>query len=134
MSAAGRAARSGSLLSSNRSEWNSFIRRCVRSWVAAQASASDFLAAWTPIHLSEPPQKVPSRPGRARRTGSTLRSPSRRRAHYPIGSAATTVPDRVAGGADALRQRYPLVSALLVELAAQAQSGSRLAARTQQRR
>ena len=134
MSADGRAVRPASSLSAGRSEWSSFITRCVHSWVAARTSATDFLAAWTPLRLPEPPQSVPARPGRARREPSSGRSHSRRRARHPSAAVASPVPAAVAGGADALRKRYPLVSALLIELAVQAKRGTAVTPRTQQRR
>jgi hypothetical protein len=134
MSANGRAARAASSLPAGRAEWSSFVTRCVRSWVAARTSATDFLAAWTPLRLPDPPQSVPARPGPTRREPSSVRSHSRRQARYPSAVVASPVPAAAAGGADALRERYPLVSALLIEMAAQARRGTAVAPRTQQRR
>jgi hypothetical protein len=102
-------------------EWSSFVSRCLRSWEAARASASDFLAAWTPQGLAEPKPATQARPDRARhRPSSRSRRRSRRAAQHPVGPIVASVwhgPVSAAGGAEALRARYPLVSALLVQLA-----------------
>jgi hypothetical protein len=116
--------------------WGSFVVRCLRSWAQAGASASEFLATWTPLRLPEPLPYLPGRPDPARRkpTGLSRRAGWRPTRHPgpSAGAAAWSVPVAAAGSAEALRARYPLVSALLVELA-QLPGGGRIAARTQQR-
>lgn len=121
-----------------RPEWSSFVSRCLRSWEAARASASDFLAAWTPLGLPELKPAVPARSDRSRRPPSSQSRGrrSRRVAQHPvdlIAASAWHVPVSAAGGAEALRARYPLVNALLVELASLPHQ-HRPAPRAQQRR
>jgi hypothetical protein len=99
---------------------NSFVTRCVRTWIAAGASATDFLVTWTPLRFPEPFFGGSALPDPSRRRPSATRRSARRAAHYPAPSSATATllgPAAAAGGADELRARYPLVSALLVELA-----------------
>jgi hypothetical protein len=113
----------------------SFVARCLRSWEAARASATEFLATWTPLGMPEPPC-VPARPEPARRSSAaTSRRRARRSARRPVtlpdGAVAWEIPVAVAGSAEALRARYPLVSALLVEMAAQRRA-SVMHARTRQ--
>ena len=108
---------------STRPQLYSFIARCLRSWEAARASATEFLATWTPLGLPDPPWGG-SRPALARRgaAGTSRRRPRRSRRHAPgLFSVlhAWQIPLAVAGNADVLCARYPLVSALLVEMAAQ---------------
>jgi hypothetical protein len=119
-----------------RPEWSSFVWRCLRSWQAARAAASDFLATWTPLALPEPKPVVRARPDRARRRSS---SPHRRRGQRPaqhpvepLDAPVWHLPVSAAGGAEALRTRYPFVSALLVELASLPRQ-PRQASRTRQR-
>jgi hypothetical protein len=119
-----------------RDEWSSFVVRCLRSWAQAGASASQFLATWRPLHLPEPLPYPPGRPDPARRKPSSLsRHSAWRTARHPgpsAGAAAWSVPVTAAGSAEVPRARYPLVSALLVELAA-LPGGGRITARTQRR-
>jgi hypothetical protein len=100
---------------------SSFVSRCVRSWIAAGASATDFLVTWTPLRLPEPLFGGSAHPDPSRRLPSSARLGARRAAQHPAQVCATAAmlgPAAAAGGADELRARYPLVSALLVELAA----------------
>lgn len=118
-----------------RPQLSSFVARCLRSWAAARASATEFLATWTPLTLPEP-GAVRTRAHRARRSAarSSARS-GRRAALHPVAFASAPlweIPLSVAGSAEALRARYPLVSALLVEMAAQRRRGG-TAPRRQQR-
>jgi hypothetical protein len=58
-----------------------------------------------------------------------------RTAQHPaplVGASAWSVPIETAGGVEALRERYPLVTALLIEIAALSRRGS-VAPPTQQR-
>jgi hypothetical protein len=115
-----RAARHQSASPGRRSEWSSFVTRCLRSWFAARASATDFLANWTPLGLPALAPLTPARPHHSRRKPSNpMRRSSRRAAHHPNARAVAPAwigPLAAAGSAEALRARYPLVSALLVEL------------------
>lgn len=103
-------------------EWSSFVVRCLRTWAQAGASASQFLATWRPLHLPEPLPYPSGRPDPARRKPSRLgRRSAWRTARHPrpsAGAAAVLVPVTAVDTAEVLRARYPLVSALLVELAA----------------
>jgi hypothetical protein len=112
---------------------NSFVSRCVRSWIAAGASASDFLAAWTPVRLSDSWTGGAAAPDHSRRAASSTRRVARRAAlrALPVAPVASSL-TAAAGGAAALRARYPLVSALLAELAAPARKRS--SRRSQERR
>lgn len=116
-----RAARHSSPAPAVRSEWTSFVTRCLRSWLAAQQSATDFLANWTPLGL---PAFGPSRPARhrGRRKASHVAGRRSRRAGHQMAVATAPAiwlaPVAAAGSAAALRARYPLVNALLLELAA----------------
>lgn len=115
------ARRSRSPLEPLQPEWNSFISRCLRSWESARASASMFLAVWTPLVLPEVKPPESSRRHRARRRPSATAHRARRTARHPVdltAHATWSLPVAAAGSAEALRRRYPLVSALLVELAA----------------
>lgn len=97
-----------------------FVQRCVRSWVAAEASVRAFLAQWSPqavVPLATPPR--PRR--RARRHGAASAAVfASRRAPYhptPLGLGRGDAPlDGV--GPNSLWRRFPYVAALLVELAA----------------
>jgi hypothetical protein len=116
----GAAARTASASLTARPRLNSFVSRCLRTWIAAGASATDFLVTWTPLRLPEPFFGGSAQPDPPRRQPSSTRHDARRTAQYPAQSSATTAmlgPVVAAGGADELRARYPLVSALLVELA-----------------
>ena len=98
-----------------RTEWTSFVLHCVRSWLAAGASTSGFLSSWHPVGLVA---ARPSRPERARRRASiALHRGARRPPHRPDAAAALLALP-TPWDAAALRSRYPLVSALLAELAA----------------
>jgi len=130
-----RAARHSSPAPAVRSEWTSFVTRCLRSWFAAQQSATDFLANWTPLGLPAFGRSLPARhPGR--RGGSHIAARrSRRAAHQPAVATAPAIwlaPVAAAGSAAALRARYPLVNALLLELAASS-SGALRTGRSQRR-
>jgi hypothetical protein len=121
VSIAGPAARGASGCAPARPPLSSFVARCVRSWIAARESAQVFLATWTPVQLPEPSVGGSAQPDRARRKPSSARRGARRAAQYPAqpsAKGAALGPAAAAGGAEALRARYPLVSALLVELAA----------------
>lgn len=133
VSIAGPAARGASGCVPARPPLNSFVARCVRSWIAAGASAKDFLAAWTPSPLPEPFVGGSVQPDRARRKPSSTRRGARRAAQNPTQPPATVAAFGPAASAEALRARYPLVSALLVELAAPRRR-SRVTDRSQQRR
>jgi len=101
---------------------NGFVTRWLRSWAAAGASAAEFLATWTPLRLPEAAHTLPAEPRRGGRRSSNLsRRSARRRAQHPAppASANWTIPLAAAGGAEALRKRYPLVNALLNEIATQ---------------
>jgi len=118
-------------------EWTSFVARCLSSWVTARASASEFLATWTPLRMPDPQPRRSPRGDQARRLPSSTRRGGRRATHHHHPAAAVVggvwrVPIAIAGGADALRTRYPLVSALLVELAARPSSHT-ASRRTRQR-
>jgi hypothetical protein len=100
-----------------RAEWSSFVARCVRSWVAAGASASAFLTHWRPLNL--PVAAPPRRRDRAQRRATTVRRKALRGAYRsaPVAAPARWAgPLAAAGGAEALRARYPFVHALLHEL------------------
>jgi len=100
-----------------RAEWNSFVARCVRSWFAAGASASAFLTHWRPLNL--PVAAPPRQRDRAQRRATTVRRKAQRGPHRSVPVAAParwSGPLAAAGGAKALRARYPLVYALLREL------------------
>lgn len=104
-----------------RPHMNSFVSRCVRSWITAGASATDFLVTWTPLRISEPWDRTSGAPDRARRAASSARRVAERPAQHPpspFAAVPASAPIAIAGGAAALRARYPLVSALLAELAA----------------
>jgi hypothetical protein len=99
----------------------SFVSRCVRSWIARRRLGNRFLVTWTPLRLPEPFFGGAAHPDPSRRRPSSARRSARRAAQHPAQPRATAAmlgPVAAAGGADALRARYPLVSALLVELAA----------------
>jgi hypothetical protein len=132
--AGGIAARSAAVASPTRPPLNSFVSRCVRSWIAARASATDFLAAWTPARLSDSWIGGAAVRDHSRRPSSSTRRGARRPALHAI--PVTPVASRLtalAGGAAALRARYPLVSALLAELAAPGRR-KRSSPRSQERR
>lgn len=108
-----------------RPEWSSFITRCVVTWLAAGASATAFLARWTPLGL---PAYGPThrRHERGRRQPLVARRSARRPARYPAAlplSSRTLGPLAAAGSPEALRRRYPLVNALLIELSAMQRRG-----------
>ena len=104
-----------------RSEWASFVTRCLRSWYAAQQSATDFLANWTPLGLPRFALSRTTRHRGRRRASRLAGRRARRTAHYPAAATARAIwfeSVAAAGSAAALRARYPLVNALLLELAA----------------
>ena len=131
--AGGIAARSAAVAVPPPPPLNSFVSRCVRSWIAAGASATDFLAAWTPVRFSDAWIGGAAAPDHSRRAASSTRRVARRPAlrAIPVAPAATNL-TAVAGGAAALRARYPLVSALLAELAVPGRKRS--SPRSQERR
>ena len=99
-----------------RTEWASFVVHCVRTWIASAAAGATFLSVWKPRDL---PALHPARPERARRRGSaTSHLTTRRPPYYPVGSTAALLALPGSWGEAALRSQYPLVNALLVELAA----------------
>jgi len=135
--AARRSAKERSRSPASRQEWTSFVARCLRSWEQARASATEFLAVWTPLYLPEPLPALTAPPDRARRKASRVgrAGASARTAQHPaplVGTSSWTVPIEAAGGVETLRERYPLVTALLIELAALSRRGT-VAPPTQQR-
>ncbi len=110
-------------------EWSSFVARCLRSWEQARASATEFLATWTPLHLPEPIPALVARPDGARRKASRVdrAGASTRTAAAPRsagGHERLDSTDRSRGAVDPLRERYPLVTAMLIELAALSRRGT----------
>jgi hypothetical protein len=105
-----------------RHEWTSFVTRCLRSWEVARDSATQFLATWTPLGIPDAKPSVRRHRGK-RRASAPKRRSGQRAAQHPIdamSSPAWQMPIAAAGSAEALRARYPFVSALLVELASTA--------------
>jgi hypothetical protein len=104
-----------------RPQLSSFVARCLRSWAAARTSATDFFASWAPLALPAA-RALYSRTDTQRRS---LARPTRRRnpaspSDPPVSASASIweVPIALAGSPEVLQARYPLVSALLVEMAA----------------
>ena len=97
-------------------EWVSFVVHCLRSWIAADAAGTSFFSLWQPRDL---PALHPERAERARRRGSVApRLGARRPPRRPRASSAAVFALSGPWGEVALRSRYPLVNALLAELAA----------------
>jgi hypothetical protein len=90
--------------------------------MAAAAAGTAFLSVWKPRDL---PPVHPARPERARRRGSaTAHLSARRPPHRPVGSSAALLALPGPWSEIALRSQYPLVNALLGELAAARSAGA----------
>jgi hypothetical protein len=109
-----------------RHQLSRFVTRWLLTWAAAGVSAAEMLAKWTPLRFSEGVSALPEEPRRGgRRSASLGRRNARRGAQHPapVAGANWTIPIAVAGGAQVLRERYPMVNALLVEIAGQPRRG-----------
>lgn len=105
-----------------RHQLSRFVTRWLLTWAAAGVSAAEMLAKWTPLRFAESVSALPEEPRRGgRRSASLSRRNARRGAQHPapVARANWRIPIAVAGGAEALRERYPMVNALLVEIAGQ---------------
>jgi hypothetical protein len=101
-----------------RAKWNGFVRRCLRSWVAAEASVRAFFDQWSPLEVFNP---APQRAARSlrRRAASGRPLAARRGPRCPAVPLRRAASPLVFDSVDpaALRQRFPYVAELLAELA-----------------
>jgi hypothetical protein len=96
--------------------WNGFVERCVSTWENAHASVREFFDLWAPL----PVDLLPPRPAphvRARRARADVRRAIT--AHRAGGHSAPPRPLVTTLGVEQanLRQKFPFVTELLVEMA-----------------